>query len=392
MARHIATGIDIGTHHVRVVISERAHRSGKTYRRILGAGVSRSKGLRYGYIINPHEAARSIQDAVSRAESQADVKVRGANISLNGVSLESVTTTGSVVTSRADAEITERDVEQVLIEAERALSKEETPSNKRILHTVPLEYRIDGKEVLGRPVGMKGIKLEADVLLIVCLEQHHNDLVHAVESANIEVEDVIAAPIAAALINLTKTQKVAGVVLVNIGAETVSVVVYENNVPISLKIFPIGSTDITNDIALGLRVSLEEAENIKLEGDTKDAYPKKKLDDIITARLTDILELVQDHLKKMKKDGLLPAGIVLTGGGSNIASIEDLARASLKLPSQLASVEHTHPKGIIKDASWSVAYGLSVLGLQPQQITSSSKELVRRAGGTFKEWIRHILP
>jgi len=391
MARHITTGIDVGTHYVRVVITERLKKDGKVYKRIIGAGSAHSKGLRYGYIINPTEAIRSIEEAVARAESQAGVRVRSAFVSLNGVSLESSISTGYVVTSRADAEITERDVEQVIAEAEKSGVKQDTPSNKRILHSIPLGYKIDGKEVLGRPVGMRGVKLEARLLLITCLQQHYNDLVQSVEAANVEIEDVVAAPVAAALVNLTKTQKIAGVVLVNIGAETVSLVVYENNIPVSLKIFPIGSNDITNDIALGLQVSLEEAEGLKVKGDVEEIYPKKKLDEIITARLTDILELVQTHLKKIKKDELLPAGIILTGGGSNIATIEDLARASLKLPSGTASVEHINPRGSIKDASWSVAYGLSLLGLESQG-TQVNIQLARRAGGIFKEWIRHFLP
>jgi len=392
MAQHIATGIDVGTHHVRVVVSERLKQDGKIYKRVLGTGISRSQGLRYGYIINPTETTRSVQEAVAKAEAQARVKIRSAHISINGISLESVTAVGSVVTSRADAEITEHDAEHAIHEAEQSLFKKETPSNKRILHTIPMEFKIDGKEVLGRPVGMRGVKLEARVLLIVCLEQHYNDLVHAIESANIEIEDIVAAPIAAALVNLTKTQKIAGVVLANIGAETMSLVIYENNIPISLKIFPIGSTDITNDIALGLQVSLEEAETLKLEGDIREQFSKKKLDEIIVARLTDILELIQGHLKKMKKDGLLPAGIVLTGGGSNITTIEDLARAALKLPSRLASVEHTYPKGAVKDASWSVAYGLSVLGLQSDTQTRNSTLFAKRAGETFRDWVQHILP
>ena len=392
MARHTATGIDVGTHHVRVVISERARHEGKIYRRILGAGVSRSKGLRHGYIIDPTETVRSIREAVAKAESQAGVRVRSAHVSLNGISLDSATAVGSVVTSRADAEITERDVEQATTEAERSFFKQETPSNRKVLHTIPVSYRIDGKEVLGRPVGMRGVKLDVEALLITCLEQHFSDLVSAVEAANVALEDIVAAPIAAALVNLSKTQKVAGVALANIGAETVSLVIYENSIPVSLKVFPIGSTDITNDIALGLRISLEEAEALKIKGDREGRYPKKKLDEIIAARLSDILELIQSHLKKIKKNELLPAGIVLTGGGSNITTIEDIARAALKLPARLASFEYLYPRDIIKDASWSVAYGLSMLGLEFDETAESGVKLARRAGGTFREWLRHVLP
>jgi len=392
VARHISTGIDIGTHKVRVVISERLKNNGSVHRKILGVGSSGSRGLHYGYIINLNEAIRSVREAVAKAEEQANIKVTSAYIATGGISLESIVATGSTLTSRADAEITEHDVERAIVGAEQLISKQDTPTNRKILHTVPLSYKIDGKEVLGRPQGMKGIKLEVRVLLITCLEQHLKDLIHAVETANIEIDDVIASPIAAAHVNLSKTQKIAGVVLANIGAETVSVVVYENSVPISLKIFPIGSTDITNDIALGFRIPLEDAEKLKVEGDTKDIHPRKKLDMIISARLTDIFELIETHLKKIKKDGLLPAGIVLTGGGCGIATIEDLARVALKLPSSLASVEHIQPQGVIKDSSWSTAYGLSTFGLQSESITSGTFRMAKRAGGTFSNWIQQFLP
>ena len=142
----------------------------------------------------------------------------------------------------------------------------------------------------------------------------------------------MASPLAGSLVMLSKAQKRAGCVLANIGAETVSIVVFENNTPVSLKVFPIGSSDITNDIALGLKIPLEEAEKIKRGGMSDAAYSKRKLDEIISSRLTDIFELIDAHLKKHNRDGLLPAGIIITGGGSSITSVQDLARAALRLP------------------------------------------------------------
>ena len=392
MARSIATGIDIGTHHVRVVIGERIKKGDQIRKHILGVGIARSRGLRHGYVINANEAIHSLTQALRHAEEMAGVRIKRAYLSVGGVSLEGVLGTGSSVISRADSEITELDVEHAVKAAEESLPKNAT-QNRTILHTVPLVYKIDGKEILGRPTGMKGLKLESKVFLITSLTQHLDDLVRVVEETGIEVEDIIAAPLAAGLVNLNKTQKIAGVLLANIGAETVSVVVYEDNIPISLKVFPIGSTAITNDIALGLKIPLEEAEDVKLQGPKSEKHSQKQLDEIIEARLTDILELIEAHLKKIKKSGLLPAGIVITGGGSGIATIDDLAKAALKLPSRVAELSIASTKGVIRDPSWSVAYGLCMLGLtgahdeQPGFTVSAHS-----AKDTIFSWVRKFLP
>ncbi|MFC1734462.1 cell division FtsA domain-containing protein, partial [candidate division KSB1 bacterium] len=164
------------------------------------------------------------------------------------------------------------------------------------------------------------------------------------------------------------------------------------NIPISLKVFPIGSTDITNDIALGLKVSLEEAEQIKKGAITSTEYPKKKLDEIVVARLSDIFELIENHLKKIGKNGLLPAGIIMTGGGSGITTIEDLARAALKLPSKLATPRFGE-NAKIKDASWAVAYGLCIWGLTADEDESPvGIQLAQKTGGNFIQWVKQFLP
>jgi cell division protein FtsA len=140
--------------------------------------------------------------------------------------------------------------------------------NRQIIHSIPIEYKVDGKPIFGLdPVGMKGVKLEVKTLFVVSLSHHLQELIQTIEASGIEIADVMAAPVAAGLVTLSKTEKIAGAVLANIGSDTVSIVVYEDDIPISLEVFPIGSNDITNDIALGLKVSLEEAEKIKRKRD-----------------------------------------------------------------------------------------------------------------------------
>lgn len=293
--------------------------------------------------------------------------------------------------SRADSEITDLDVKKTQDICEHDLPNVIT-LNKTLIHTIPLAYRIDGKPVIGRPQGMKGLKLEVRMLFVFALEQHLKDLEQLVNDAGVEIEDVMAGPIAASLVALSKAQKIAGVVLANIGAETVSVSVFENNIPLSLEVFPIGSNDITNDIALGLRIPLEEAEKVKI-GES-DQYAKKKYEEIISARLADVFELIDAHLKKLGRNGLLPAGIVLSGGGALIETIEHSAKNHLKLPARIATMTaETTSKTAIKDSTWSVAYGLCLFGLnssndQPYGIRNTMAETKTK----ILDWIKQFLP
>jgi cell division protein FtsA len=400
MSQKISVGIDIGTYQIKVVVSEKVLADDGTYvPKIIGTGEAESRGLRHGYIINISDVTRCIKLAVEQAEKASKIKIKRGYISIGGIGLSSVIGKGSVMITKADLEITELDVKNVLAEAENSLP----PSaliNKQIIQTIPQAFKIDGQMLMGRPAGMHGSKLEARVLFIVCLKQHLNDLIRAVEDADIEVLDVIASPIAASMVSLTKTQKVAGCILVNIGSETVSLAIFENNIPISLEVFPIGSTDITNDIALGFRIPIHEAESIKLGSAGEMQYPKKKLDEIIMARLSDIFELIEAHLKKIGRSGLLPAGIILTGGGSGIDTIEDIARVSLKLPSKVASINLVSniKNSQLQDSYWSVAYGLSVWGLNISgmddfiTVFNTAKASTKKVFDGVGDWFKQFLP
>jgi cell division protein FtsA len=331
---------------------------------------------------------RSVRNAVAQAEKASGVRVKRAYISMGGIGLDEIHSKGEAITSRADSIITQTDIDKA-VEASQQAALEKIP-NRRILHAIPLSFSIDNEKVHGRPHGLRGTKLEVETLFITAFEQHLSDLISAIDSVGIEVEDTMASPLAGSLVMLTKAQKRAGCVLANIGAETVSIVVYENNTPISLKVFPIGSSDITNDIALGLKIPLEEAEKIKRGAMTPTTYSKRKLDDIVSARLTDIFELIDAHLKKIHRDGLLPAGVVLTGGGSGIATVQDLAKASLRLPSRIATLDPGQ-NGKVKDASWAVSYGLCLWGLTGAEEESGISE-GRVAGNKLFNWFKQFLP
>lgn len=390
MGNRVAVGIDIGTYQVRVVVSREAEGKGTGTPKVIGTGYAESKGLRHGYIMNTNDVIRSIKQAVSQAEETSGVRIRSAFLAVGGIGLDEVKSRGETIVARADSEVTDLDVDHALASAEETIKSR--LMNRRILHTVPVGYSIDGLEVLGRPQGMKGSKLAIETLFITCLEQHVNDLIEAVEGADISVGDVMASPLAGSIVTVTNAEKRAGCVLANIGSETVSIVVFENGAPLSLKVFRIGSMDITKDIALGLRISLEEAEQLKLGAVIGTTFPKKKFDDILAARLVDIFELIDAHLKKLGKDQLLPAGIILSGGGSGIGSIKEIAAGALKLPSKIASLNGAQG-GKIKDSSWAVSYGLTIWGLTGESSDRSAmRNTVSKFGDSISSFFKQFLP
>lgn len=389
MSQRVIAGIDIGTYQVKVVIvSCGGQKKEKGLPQIIGTGFAESRGMRNGYIINDSDVIRSVRSAVIQAEKAAGVSIKRAYVSIGSVGIDEVFSHGEVITTRADSEITQTDIDKAMQDSEERILT--SIPNRKILHAIPLSFAVDNEPVLGRPHGLKGTKLSVDSLFVTTYEQHINDLVNAIESIGIVVEDIMAAPLAASFVMLSKAQKRAGCVLANIGAETVSIAVFENTIPISVKVFPIGSNDVTNDIALGLKIPLEEAEKIKRGGMSSQNYPKRKLDDIITARLSDIFELIDAHLKKIKRDGLLPAGIILTGGGSSITSIQDLAKASLRLPSKIATLDPGQ-NGKVRDASWAVAYGLCMWGANDEG-DATGVGMARTAKHSILRWLSQFLP
>lgn len=389
----ISVGIDIGTYHVKAVIAELA--DPKFPPRILGTGYAESRGLKHGYVISVPEASRSIQAAVMQAAKAARVnRIRRVYLAVGGIGLDEAHSRGEAVVTRGDSEVSERDIAKAFAASETALPPAAS-QNRRILHTIPLGYTIDGNPVIGRsPLGLKGMRVAVETLFITCLEGHVRDLVEAVEEAGFEVEDIVAAPLAASFVALAKTQKRVGCVLANIGSETLSIIVFEENVPISVKVFPMGASDITNDIALGLKIAPEEADQLKLGAVIGGNFPRKKLDEIIAHRLSTMFKLVEAHLKKIGKDALLPAGIILTGGGSGVATAQDLAKGVLRLPSRQAVLAAGDAGRMqLKDGSWAVAYGLTIwASTQGQEELPRERGSVREAFSGIWRRLKRFLP
>ncbi len=389
MTRRIATGIDIGTYQVKVVVVEEcADKKGEHSLRVIGTGLAESKGLRHGYIVNKDEVTASVQEAKRQAESTAQTQITSGFLSIGGISLDEVRATGEAVISRADQELTELDITKAKDSAREAA--ESLFLNRRVLHEIPVEHHLDGNKVLGAPEGMKGIRLETEYLFVTCLSQHADALVEAVEDADIEVIDQMASPLAGAQVLLSKEQQVRGCVLANIGSETVSIVVYDEGYPISVKVFPMGSAHVTDDIALGFRISLEEAERVKIGKLTGAMYPRRKVDDMVTSRVTAMFILIDKHLKTLGRRGPLPAGIIISGGGAGQGSIVDIAKNALKLPSRLGELRLVGDTKV-RDATWAVAYGLALWGLTGDT-EKSNRGTLRKMSQSIKQFFVQFLP
>lgn len=357
-AQKIVVGIDIGSQLTRIIIAEETGKL-NTQPKILGIGYSETFGVRNGYIISPRDVVSSINEARHMAEKTSNVEIRRAYVSLGGIGLSSEIGGGAVSASRPDGEITEEDITNVTSVAKQVFFQQK--KNIKIIHTIPLKYRLDGIEILGNPIGMKGSRLEVKMVFVTAHEQHFNDMVQVITHSGIDIIEIIASPIAESLITLNRRQKMVGCGLLNIGAETTSLIVFDNELPVSVAVFPLGSSHITNDIALGLQISLEEAEEIKMKGITHTKYSKKKYEEIIHARMQEILEYAQSHLRSIKRDGLLPAGIILSGGGSLLNGFEEMIKEILKLPAVTTQAHEVMNTKRDLDPSWLTAYGLCFL-------------------------------
>ena len=330
---NIVTGLDIGTYSIKALV---AQRKGKDWE-VLSYAEIPSFGLRKGAVVSVEETSKNMQMIMSGVEKDCNRRINSVFVNIGGSHLYVTPSDGIISVSRADQRISREDVERVL-QATKAIN---IPHNEEVLDVFVREYIIDDQKGIKQPEGLTGIRLEAKVLLLCYFQPYFTNLTQAVLNSKLQINDVIPSPLAAANAVLTPQQKELGVALIDIGAATTSLAVFEEGELIHLAVFPIGSANITNDIAIGLKTEVAIAESIKkqhgtcmfakTEKDKKDQsrkkievfdkssslnFTKKNLVDIIEPRVSEILDLIQKELKKINRQELLPGGIVLTGGGA----------------------------------------------------------------------------
>ena len=339
--KHVA-GLDLGTSKVSVALAE-VTESGEIH--VLGAGEAPADGLRRGVVVNIDRTVEAIHAAVVRAERMAGLRIESVAVSLGGPHLASQTSRGVVAVSRPDREIEPDDVERV-VEASRAVA---VPSDRQTLHVIPRTFTVDGQEGVKDAIGMTGQRLEVDTCLVTGAQTAIQNVIKCVHQAGLDVDDVVCSGFAAGEAVLTQNELDLGVCLVQIGAGTTDVVVYTDGAPLHLGVLPVGGNHVTNDIAIGLRTTLEEAEALKLNyghtlpaviptdervdvrqvgGHRLQPVPRRFVAEIIGPRMREIFQLAREEVvRRSGYDGLLPAGVVITGGAARLMGTTDAAQS-----------------------------------------------------------------
>ncbi len=414
MTKHnLLCGIDVGSSNVRTIIAQIVSAEEKP--RIIGVGVVPSFGVRKGTIVDIEETLKSINASIEKAERTAGVAISHAVVSIGGNHITAQYSKGVIAVGKTDGEVTEDDIERV-IGAAQAIS---IPPNKEIIHIIPQEYILDEQKNIKDPLGMNGIRLEVKTIIIEGFSPHIKNLAKCFQQANINVENFVLSSLAASQSTLTKRQKELGVALVDIGGGTTSVAVFEENDLVATFVVPVGGAHITNDVAIGLRTSIDVAEKVKLEFGSarpKEISRKEEINlaeidtneeglisryhvaEIIEARLEEIFTLVNKELKVIGKNELLPAGIVLTGGTAKLPGVIDLAKEVLRLPVQTGfPMQLGGLVDKVDDPSFSTAVGLLIWDMENTQGSSSKSDgqlskNIREGLNKTKEWLKKFLP
>jgi cell division protein FtsA len=328
---------------------------------VIGTYSARSKGVKDGVINNIDEAVSAISETLSKTEMMSGHAISRVVVTVNGTNIESLNSHGVVAVSGANSEISAEDISRVN-EAAQAIS---LPSSREIIHVIPREYIVDKQRGISDPVGMSGVRLEVEANIIHGGTTSLKNLSKCIQQVGVDIDQFVYTGLASAEAVLTDTEKELGTVLVDMGGETMSMVIYTAGKPIYSAVLPIGGQDITNDLAIGLRSLLEDAERIKLKlsevtnleekeiyisKDGKEAQvpkgelyigdlnigletvPRNMLNEIMFRRLEESFKFIQIYMKKNGFEGKLPAGVVLTGGVANTKGIEKIAQAVFNLP------------------------------------------------------------
>ena len=411
----IVAGLDIGSSAIRMVVGQRLPEQKLN---IIAAAEVPAEGITKGTVVSIEDAVASIARCLEKTQKIAGASVTSAWVGISGSHIISQESKGVIAISRSDGEVTEEDVERA-IEAARTVA---TPSNYEILHVIPKSFTIDGQSNIKDPVGMTGIRLEVDAQIIQGLTSQIKNLTKCVYRTGLDIDDLVLSILASSEAVLTNRQRDLGVVLINIGAATTSVIVFEEGDVIHSTVIPIGSDHVTSDIAIGLRISIDTAEQVKLQFGTalpkditkKDevnigefdstiseeeaVVSKKYLSEIIEARVEEIFEKVDSELKKVDRSGSLPAGVVLIGGGAKLPGVVDIAKRKLRLPACLGFAQNiTSAIDKVQDLSFLTAVGLVVWGDQLSAkhgggFSLSRFKSVSEVSHKLKSWIRDLMP
>lgn len=405
---YIVTGLDIGSGFLKMLsVSKKPNEEDFE---IVGFSQLPALGVRKGVIFDVGKVSEIISLLSKKIEENSGIKVERVYAGIGGGHIFCESSKGLVSVSRADQKISEEDIERVL-KAAQAIS---LPSNKEIIEVFPKEFIVDGGSGVREALGMQGVRLEAETMVLCGFSPYLKNSSQTISNAGLEVGDLILSSLASSRAVLTPREKELGVCLLDIGAGTTDMAVFEEGGLIHAAVFPVGSGHITNDIAICLKTDIDIAEKIKLEhaacrtgnkrGKEKKAkitfsdeeerepiiFSAKELSDIVEARVSEIFDLTNKELKKIGRQGMLPAGVVLTGGGAKLVGIKEMAKKELKLPCRLGISKICY--NAQEDPGLSTVCGLVLEGIDLEESQGLAPNFKSGWGEKIKKLFRIFIP
>jgi len=392
----VVCGLDIGTSSIKSLVVAPKLESAEF--EVLSQISQPSFGIRRGVVIDPEKVSQIISSVLEKSENETAQPIKEVFINIGGSHIFTTFSHGTIAVSRADQKISKEDIERVI----QAAQTFPLPPNREILEVFPKEFIVDGEKGIREALGMEGVRLESEIMVLGCFSPYLKNLQKAVLEADYSVADIICNPLNSAKAVLSPKEKELGVLLLDIGAGTTSFCVILEGSLLHLGVIPIGSGHITNDIAIGLKTDIETAERIKVqfgscslaggkkikikEGASGEgfSFSQKNLGKIIDSRVSEIFDQVQKELKKLSLPKL-PAGIVLAGGGAKLLKIKESAKKSFKLPCRIGKIAGFFPE--IKDPQLACACGLVLGAKESFEHESSTNGIVQKIKRILKNFI-----
>ncbi len=375
--QHITVGLDVGTTKICAMVAD----TGGEAAEILGFGASPSAGLRKGIVINIDATVDSIKKAVREAEASSGVRIKSISVGISGAHIKGFDSSG--VTGLRGREVSASDVKRSIDSAKAVY----IPLEREVLHVIPMEYVLDGQDGITDPIGMSGVRLEARVHIITGAVSPMQNLLKCCEKAGLEVSDVVFEPLASAHAVLTEEEKESGTILIDIGGGTTDVALFKYGSLRYTSVIGVGGNHFTNDIAVGLRITANEAEKLKKAagaacenfvdaaeqmeitqaGGQKRSLPRKHVAEILQPRCEEMLELIKEEIKKCSGHGIAICGVVMTGGASQLSGFNKMAESVLALPVRSGYAgQMSGLKNELRSPAYSTGIGLATYGYEPE--------------------------
>jgi cell division protein FtsA len=406
----VLVAVDVGTSKVVALIGE-VTRDGAL--NIIGKGTPAASGLKKGVVINIDQTVSSIRSAVEQSERLSGYKLESAFVGVGGSHVESQNSRGAVAVSGPRREVSREDIDRAT-EVARAVT---IPSNREVLHVLPRGFVVDGQEGVKDPLGMSAIRLEVETHIVHASATAVQNLTKCVQQAGVRIDELVAASLASGDAVLSETERELGVAVADIGAGTTDLALYLDGSPFHTAVLPIGGNNVTNDVAIGLKTNLLSAEQLKIrhgtadpravgddeivtvevigEGEGRTAH-RSEVASIIEARMRELFEKLGEEIGRAGPMGMLPAGLVLTGGGAHLTGAAELGREVLQMPVRVAA-----PSGVggltdhLLTPAYATSIGLLLWGARAVTQGDPAHYESAPAGGALgrmRDWVRGLFP